>query len=196
MFVSMPTGSGKSLVYQLPAVAAGPSKVTIVVSPLIALIKDQMEHLAKRKIIAESINSKMGEKERRRVLDDLRCQAPNTRMLYVTPEQCATPTFQSLLERLVRYSKLGYFVVDEAHCVSQWGHDFRPDYLKLGNLRRLTGSTPWAALTATANTQVVEDIIASLRLRPGYKTFKLPCFRSNLFYEVLFKETLSVSLLD
>ena len=196
MFVSMPTGSGKSLVYQLPAVASGPSKVTIVVSPLIALIKDQVEHLAKRKIIAESINSKMGEKERRRVLDDLRCQAPNTRMLYVTPEQCATPTFQSLLERLVRYNKLGYFVVDEAHCVSQWGHDFRPDYLKLGNLRRLTGSAPWAALTATANTQVVEDIITNLGLRPGYKTFKLPCFRSNLFYDVVFKDNVANELQD
>ena len=75
-------------------------------------------------------------------------------MLYVTPEQCATATFQSLLEGLVKYKKLGYFVVDEAHCVSQWGHDFRPDYLKLGNLRRLTGNCPWVALTATANTQV------------------------------------------
>ena len=115
VFVSMPTGSGKSLVYQLPAVAAGNTKVTIVVSPLIALIKDQMEHLAKKKIVAESINSKMGEKERRRVLDDLKCQSPNTRMLYVTPEQCATATFQSLLERLVKYNKLGYFVVDEVN---------------------------------------------------------------------------------
>ena len=94
VFVSMPTGSGKSLVYQLPAVAAPAAKVSIVVSPLIALIKDQMEHLAKRKIVAESINSKMGEKERRRVLDDLKCHAPSTRLLYVTPEQCATPTFQ------------------------------------------------------------------------------------------------------
>ena len=119
MFVSMPTGSGKSLVYQLPAVAAGSSKVSIVVSPLIALIKDQMEHLAKKKIVAESINSKMGEKERRRVLDDLKCQSPNTWMMYVTPVQCATQTFKSLLERLVKFSKLGYFVVDEAHCVSQ-----------------------------------------------------------------------------
>ena len=196
MFVSMPTGSGKSLVYQLPAVAAGKSKVTIVVSPLIALIKDQMEHLARRKIVAESINSKMGEKERRRVLDDLKCQSPSTRMLYVTPEQCATATFQSLLERLVKYDKLGYFVIDEAHCVSQWGHDFRPDYLKLGHLRRLTGSRPWVALTATANTQVVEDIIANLKLSPGYKTFKLPCFRSNLYYDVVFKENVPNELAD
>ena len=192
----MPTGSGKSLVYQLPALAAGSSKVTIVVSPLIALIKDQLEHLAKRKIVAESINSKMGEKERRRVLDDLKCQVPATRMLYVTPEQCATSTFQSLLERLVRHAKLGYFVVDEAHCVSQWGHDFRPDYLKLGNLRRLTGTVPWAALTATANTQVVEDIITNLSLRPGYKTYKLPCFRSNLYYDVVFKDNVANELQD
>merc|ERR1719319_1302378 len=105
VYVSMPTGSGKSLVYQLPAVVAGTSKVTIVVSPLIALIKDQMEHLQKYKIVAESINSKMGEKDRKRVLDDLNCKQPNTRMLYVTPEQCATGTFKGLLGRLVKYDK-------------------------------------------------------------------------------------------
>ena len=138
----------------------------------------------------------MGEKERKRVLADLSCKVPDTRFMYVTPEQCATPTFQSLLERLVRHGKLGYFVVDEAHCVSQWGHDFRPDYLKLGNLRKLTGSAPWAALTATANSQVVEDIISNLSLRSGYKTFKLPCFRSNLYYDVVFKQNVANELQD
>ena len=141
----------------------------------------------------------------------------------MTPEQCATHTFRSLLERLVHHGKLNYFVVDEAHCVSQvlvfctvsalygctqWGHDFRPDYLKLGQLREMTGAAPWAALTATANTQVlqwdrptglygpvqvVSDIASSLQLRPGYRTFKLPCFRSNIHYDVIFKETLDVS---
>ena len=128
------------------------------------------------------------------MLDDLKLKAPATRLLYVTPEQCATNTFRGLLEGLVKFNKLGYFVVDEAHCVSQWGHDFRPDYLKLGQLRALTGSRPWVALTATANNQVVEDVITSLQLRKGYKTFKLPCFRSNLYYDVVFKETISVSL--
>ena len=94
LFVSMPTGSGKSLIYQLPGAMAPKGQVTIVVSPLIALIKDQMEHLQKLKLTAESINSKMGEKERKRVLNDLNCKCPDTRFLYVTPEQCATGTFQ------------------------------------------------------------------------------------------------------
>jgi len=187
VYVSMPTGSGKSLVYQLPA-AMAEGKVTVVVSPLIALIKDQMEHLAKLRIVAESINSKMGEKERKRVIDDLSNMKPRTRMLYVTPEQCATGTFRKVLEQMVKYDKLAHFVIDEAHCVSAWGHDFRPDYLKLGQLKKLTGKASWVALTATAEEKVVEDILATLKLGKDVKRFKIPCFRKNLFYDVRFSD--------
>ena len=128
------SGSGKSLIFQLPGVIAE-KKVTVVVSPLIALIRDQIDHLRQLPIQAATINSKQGEKERRRVLADLTCVVPSTKFLYVTPEQCATNTFKNVLENLVKYKKLAYFVIDEAHCVSSWGHEFRPDYLKLGKLR-------------------------------------------------------------
>ncbi|CAG0883317.1 unnamed protein product [Cyprideis torosa] len=160
VFVSMPTGSGKSLCYQLPAVIAE-KKVTIVISPLIALIKDQLEHLDKLKIAAASINSKMGEPERKK----------------------------SILTTLIQSGKLAYFVVDEAHCVSEWGHDFRPDYLKLGRLRDQTEEIPWMALTATATPQVAEDIFRQLRLHYPSQ-FKQSSFRKNLFYDVVFKDTM------
>ncbi len=186
VFVSMPTGSGKSLVFQLPGVLAS-TKVTVVVSPLLALIKDQIEHLQQLPVNATTINSKIGEKERKRVLADLSCVVPNTRFLYVTPEQCATNTFRNVLQSLVKYDKLAYFVVDEAHCVSQWGHDFRPDYLKLGKLREMTKDTVWVALTATASATVVEDILKQLRFETC-KKFKIPCFRSNLYYDVTFRD--------
>ena len=190
VFVSMPTGSGKSLIFQLPALVSDDRAVTIVVCPLLALIKDQIYHLNKIKVKAESINSKMGEKDRKRVLADLSCKKPDTRFLYVTPEQCATVTFQELLKKLVKYGKLNYFVIDEAHCVSQWGHDFRPDYLKLGKLKEITGGVPWIALTATACTEVVDDIKKQIDLSKNLKTYKLPCFRSNLFYDIRFRDCL------
>lgn len=192
VFVSMPTGSGKSLIFQLPGVLHD-RKVTIVVSPLIALIRDQIDHLKQLPINAATINSKQPDKERKRVLADLYCVNPSTRFLYVTPEQCATGTFKSLLESLVKYDKLAYFVIDEAHCVSAWGHEFRPDYLKLGKLRSLTGkNVPWAALTATASATVVEDILKQLKFEASrVKKFKIPCFRSNLYYDVVFRDCFS-----
>ena len=189
VFVSMPTGSGKSLIFQLPGVVSE-KKVTIVVSPLIALIQDQIAHLKALPITANTINSKQGEKERKRVLADLTCVVPSTRFLYVTPEQCATNTFKIVLENLVKFEKLAYFVVDEAHCVSSWGHEFRPDYLKLGKLRSITKNTPWVALTATASATVVEDILKQLKFEGSRtKKFKIPCFRPNLYYDVVFRDT-------
>ena len=187
VFVSMPTGAGKSLVYQLPGASAASGLVTVVVSPLLALVQDQLEGLKSAGIRAEALNSRMGEKDRKRVLADLSCKRPDTRFLYVTPEQCATGTFRGVLERLVKYGKLAYFVVDEAHCVSQWGHDFRPDYLKLGKLRSLTGGCTWVALTATASDAVTKDILKQLSLKK-VKTVKVPCFRKNLFYDVRFRD--------
>lgn len=189
MYISMPTGSGKSLCFQLPGVMQD-NQLTIVFSPLLALIKDQIDHLAKLRICAESINSKMTTKERDRVVADLRSVRPSTRFLYITPEQAVTESFRSVLRTLMRFDRVAFFAVDEAHCVSEWGHDFRPDYLRLGELRTMYPAVPWIALTATASREVVNDIVKRLCLSRPLATFKTPCFRKNLFYDVVFKEAI------
>lgn len=191
----MPTGSGKSLCFQLPAMLQN-NKVAIVFSPLLALIKDQIDHLTKLKIPAESINSKMTSKDRERVINDLRSMKPNTRFLYITPEQAATGTFKNLIEHLVKYKKVSYVVVDEAHCVSEWGHDFRPDYLKLGNLRESYKSIPWVALTATASADVAKDILSNLKLLQPVAQYKTPSFRKNLFYDVVYQNCIEDEIGD
>lgn len=189
VYVSMPTGSGKSLCFQLPGVMQD-NRVTIVFSPLLALIKDQLDTLAKLKIPADSINSKMSNKDRDRVLNDLKSIRTDIRFLYITPEQANTNTFKELMKMLVKHKKIAYVVVDEAHCVSEWGHDFRPDYLKLGYLRSEYPSIPWIALTATASVKVVQDIFKNLRLKEPVAKFKTPCFRKNLYYDVVFKNSI------
>ncbi|XP_053954287.1 recQ-like DNA helicase Blm [Anastrepha ludens] len=189
IFVSMPTGSGKSLCYQLPGVLCE-NQITIVFSPLLALIKDQIDHLGKLKIRADSLNSKMSVKERDAVISDLKAMRPSIRFLYITPEQAATSFFQDLLQTLVKHDKIAYFAVDEAHCVSQWGHDFRPDYLKLCTLRRRYPNIVWMALTATASRQVQEDIFQHLALKQPVAKFTTPSFRQNLFYDIVFKNSI------
>ncbi|KAM4531141.1 ATP-dependent DNA helicase Q5 isoform 2-T2 [Odontesthes bonariensis] len=187
VFVCMPTGAGKSLCFQLPAVLA--EGITLVISPLIALIQDQVVRLKELNIPACSINSKIPAGERRLILADLGSSSPKLKLLYITPEMVASPSFQPCLTDLCSRGLLSYMAVDEAHCVSQWGHDFRPDYLKLGELRARLPGVPCLALTATAPKNVQADIVQSLRLHSPL-SFLTPVFRSNLHYDVIFRELL------
>mgnify|MGYP001794151021 FL=1 len=183
VFISMPTGAGKSLCYQLPAILA--SGITIIFSPLIALIQDQVHHLKKLRIPVETLNSRLSSSERKRILEDLRRLKPNTKLLYITPELAAkSPGFAKALESLKKRELVSYFVVDEAHCVSEWGHDFRPDYLKLGHLRKQFDKVPWVACTATATPHVQRDILEQLGLHKPVIIFKTKCHRPNIFYDV------------
>src|SRR5256885_2090231 len=150
--VVMPTGSGKSLCYQLPALLF--DGMTVVVSPLIALMKDQIDFLRRSGIDAERLDSSLDAAEQRQIFDRLR--AGSLRLLYVAPERFNNERFLAQLARV----RISLFAVDEAHCISEWGHNFRPDYLKLADRARELAAERVLALTATATPAVVADIRA------------------------------------
>ena len=177
--VIMPTGGGKSLCYQLPALRL--DGLTLVVSPLIALMKDQVDALKANGIAAEFINSSLTYAEIARV--QARARQGDLKILYLAPERLTLPDFREFLSTL----NVSLIAVDEAHCISEWGHDFRPDYRALGGLRRGMQSVPFIALTATATERVRADILAQLGLKQPQQ-FIASFDRPNLRYEVRPKE--------
>lgn len=190
--VIMPTGMGKSICYQIPALilakqnqkqepsSGSTNPLTVVISPLIALMKDQVDSLVRRGIDATFVNSSLGRKERERRYRDIAAGAFD--LLYVTPERFRKSEFVDVL----RCRNIVLLAIDEAHCISEWGHDFRPDYTRLGEIREIVGNPTTIAMTATATPDVQKDIAKQLGLASGQmKTFHHGIDRPNLSLEVV-----------
>lgn len=176
--VLMPTGMGKSVCYQIPALMS--SGLTLVISPLIALMQDQVDTLRKKNIDAAFINSSLTKTQREKKHAQL--ERGDFTILYVTPERFRKKDFVDLISR----RKISLLAVDEAHCISQWGHDFRPDYTRIQEIRSIVGKPPTIALTATATPEVQQDIISQLGLdRSAIKIFHEGINRPNLFLQVI-----------
>ena len=171
----MPTGGGKSITFQVPALAQ--KGVCIVVTPLIALMKDQVQHLKARNILAEAIYTGLSRQEILRILEN--CIFGEIKFLYVSPERLSSELFQTKL----RHIPVSFITVDEAHCISQWGYDFRPSYLEIAKIREMKPGVPVLALTATATPDVVEDIQNQLHFKKQ-NVFKMSFARKNLAYVV------------
>ena len=171
----MPTGGGKSITFQVPALAQ--EGVCIVITPLIALMKDQVQHLRNRGIMAAAIYSGISRPEIVTTLEN--CILGDTKLLYVSPERIASPLFITKLGHM----KVSFITVDEAHCISQWGYDFRPSYLHIADIRRLKPDAPVLALTATATHQVIDDIQDRLSFSQK-NVFRMSFERKNLAYVV------------
>ena len=181
----MPTGGGKSITFQVPALAQ--KGICIVITPLIALMKDQVDNLLRRGIKAAAIYSGLTHEEIIITLEN--CIFGDVKLLYVSPERLSSELFQTKL----RHMKVSFITVDEAHCISQWGYDFRPSYLEIANIRKLLPGVPVLALTATATPQVVEDIQEKLTCQAsqtsttssaGFNVFRMSFERKNLVYVV------------
>lgn len=171
----MPTGGGKSIAFQVPALAQ--EGICIVITPLIALMKDQVENLKKRGIKAAAIYSGLTHNEILVTLEN--CIFGDYKFLYVSPERLSSELFLTKLKRM----RVSFITVDEAHCISQWGYDFRPSYIKIADLRKVIPEAPVLALTATATPEVVKDIQEKLHFRQE-NVFKMSFARKNLAYVV------------
>lgn len=182
----MPTGGGKSIAFQVPALAQ--EGICIVITPLIALMKDQVENLKKRGIKAASIYSGLTHNEILVTLEN--CIFGDYKFLYVSPERLSSELFLTKLKRM----RVSFITVDEAHCISQWGYDFRPSYIRIADLRKVVPQAPVLALTATATPEVVKDIQDKLLFRQEH-VFKMSFARKNLAYVVRHTEDKESELL-
>jgi ATP-dependent DNA helicase RecQ len=188
----MPTGGGKSLCYQVPALCR--PGVCLVISPLIALMKDQVENLRKKNITAYAIHTGMNRKEVEKVLQT--AGKSNCKFLYVSPERLESRLFQEYLPAL----QVNLVAVDEAHCISQWGYDFRPPYSRIANLREQLPGVPVLALTASATPEVQQDICDKLQpagaIKNNWAVFRQSFERANLSYSVFEEPVFITKIVD